>query len=258
MCRKIIDAHIHLDMYEPVECVRILDDMEASNVDAVISVSNHLVSARETIQLAHDNYRVKPAIGFHPEQPIASDEEVGDLLSMIDCHKEDIVAVGEVGLPFYLRREGKVSTREAYRETLEVFIQKAAELDKPIALHAIYDDAPVVCDLLEKYSAAKAHFHWFKGDKLTAERMVANGYFISVTPDILYEKETRDLAKEYPLGKMMVETDGPWPFGGIFSEEMTHPHMIHRSVYEVSALKRTSADEVYKRLYDNTCRFYEL
>lgn len=74
-------------------------------------------------------------------------------------------------------------------DILDLFIQKAVELDKPVALHAIYDDAPVVCDLLEKHSAAKAHFHWFKGDRKTAERMVGNGYFVSVTPDVLYREK---------------------------------------------------------------------
>ncbi|TMN22883.1 TatD family hydrolase [Lentibacillus cibarius] len=177
MSARIIDAHIHMDMYHPDERSRILDDMESSGVDALISVSSHLDSARENLQLAWQDSRIKSAIGYHPEQSLPSDEVVGNLLRLIDRHQHELTAVGEIGLPYYLRQEGKVTSLEAYTDVLEAFIQKAVELDKPIVLHAIYDDAPMVCDLLEKHSAAKAHFHWFKGDGRTVERLRANDYF---------------------------------------------------------------------------------
>lgn len=84
-------------------------------------------------------------------------------------------------------------------EVLEQFILLAKRLDKPVILHAIYDDASVVCDLLEKHNVRKAHFHWFKGDKKTMERMLENEYFISFTSDILYEEETSVVAEFYPM-----------------------------------------------------------
>src|SRR5699024_12705743 len=88
--------------------------------------------------------------------------------------------------------------------------------------------------------------------------LLRNGYFVSVTPDILYKEKSRNLAGKYPLGKMMVETDGPWPFEGVFAGRMTHPNMIHRSIREMAELKRIPTVEVYDRLYDNTRWFYEL
>ena len=83
---------------------------------------------------------------------------------------------------------------------------------------------------LKSIPLKKAHFHWFKGDQKTITRMIENGYFISVTPDVCYEKEIRDLVSIYPLEKMMVETDGPWPFEGPFQGQITHPSMIHQSI----------------------------
>ncbi|QKY70137.1 TatD family hydrolase [Lentibacillus sp. CBA3610] len=256
MLERIIDAHIHLDIYKPDEQSLILGEMEASGVDALISVSNHLLSAQKNLQLARYDSRIKPAIGFHPEQPLPSDEEVADLLALIDNHQDEMTAVGEVGLPYYSRQEGKADKREAYMAILRMFIQKAVELDKPVVLHAIYDDAPVVCDLLEKHSSIKAHFHWFKGDARTVERMARNGYFVSVTPDIVYKEKTRKLVRQYPLEKMMVETDGPWSFEGIFDGKMTHPDMIRRSIYEMAMIKRIPLQLVYDRLYENTSWFY--
>lgn len=170
-----------------------------------------------------------------------------------------LTAVGEVGLPYYLRNEhGPGFQLEGYIELLEEFIKLAKRWDKPIVLHAVYDDAPLACDLLEKHEVTNAHFHWFKGDKKTIQRMAANGFYISITPDILYEEEIQEVAKQYPLRQMMVETDGPWRFEGPFSGKMTHPAMIHDAIPAIARLKKTPLPIVYDLLYQNTIKFYRL
>lgn len=258
MNKPIIDAHIHLDMYEDKDCMRIVKELEKYGIESLISVSQHLASAHKNLTLAQLDGRIKPAFGFHPEQAIPKDSEITDLQHFIDKHFNEMIAVGEVGLPYYLRQEQKNIPLEPYLEILQLFIQQAVAFDKPIILHAVYDDAPLVCELLEKYSYKKAHFHWFKGDQKTTERMMSNGYFISITPDILYEVEIQQLAKQYPLSQLMVETDGPWPFEGPFKEQMTHPKMIHESIRKIAELKRMDVEEVYLVLYENTKRFYSI
>src|SRR5699024_2356164 len=122
----------------------------------------------------------------------------------------------------------------------------------------IYDDAPLVCDLLEKHSIEKAHFHWFKGDKETIDRMIENGYSISVTPDVLYKENTMNLVKAYPLELMMLETDVPWAFEGPFCNRLTHPKMIHKSIEKVAEIKRLPCEEVGQVIFNNTKRFYNI
>lgn len=122
----------------------------------------------------------------------------------------------------------------------------------------MYDDAPLVCHLLEKHSVKKAHFHWFKGDSKTITRMIHNGYFISVTPDILYEQEIQQLVELYPLEAIMVETDGPWPFEGPFQDKRTHPSMIHQSIQAIADIKKRSVNHIYQQIYKNTMEFYQL
>ncbi|MGP4108582.1 TatD family hydrolase [Virgibacillus sp. L01] len=258
MSDRIIDSHIHLDMYRQKERQEILSELELDQVEALICVSNHLKSSKETLRLAYDDSRIKPAFGFHPEQALPTDYEAAEILTFIEQNQQEMIAIGEVGLPYYLRQDNKGGPWNAYVELLETFIQKAAALDKPIILHAIYEDASIVCDLLEKYSVPDAHFHWFKGDSQTIERMAKNGYSISVTPDVVYEKEIQDLVSVYPLSRVMVETDGPWPFEGIFKGNMTHPGMIHKSIEKISEMKKVSAAYVYSQIYENTCRFYKL
>ncbi|QHE53369.1 TatD family hydrolase [Pontibacillus sp. HMF3514] len=258
MKHRIIDAHIHLDMYGLEDQEKILQDLDYENVEALIAVSNHIESARRNLELAHLDQRVKPAIGWHPEQPLPSDDEADELLKMLEVHKDQIVAVGEVGLPYYMRKEHGGIELKPYLELLETFVKKAVLLDKPIVLHAIYEDADSVCDLLEKHNVKKAHFHWFKGSDQTVDRMIKNGYSISVTPDCLYEKEIHRMIEQYPVNQLMVETDGPWPFEERFKGSLTHPWMIHESIAKIAELEKMSVNDVYGVLLENTKRFYEI
>jgi TatD DNase family protein len=257
MCKpSLIDAHIHLDLYEGYERDKILQELDLYSVEALISVSFHLQSTRTNLDLSRRDARVKPAAGFHPEQDLPSDGEVEELLSLIELHQHEIVAIGEVGLPYYKMKEYPEVEVEPYIDLLERFMIQSKRINKPIILHAVYEHAPIVCDLLEKHSIEKAHFHWFKGDEKTIERMKENDFFISITPDVLYEKDIQDLVKKYPIERLMVETDGPWRFEGIFQGRMTHPGIMHRSIEKIAELKHIKEAEVYKQLFKNTTEFY--
>ena len=254
--RPIIDSHIHLDKYENEEVDAIIQEVEK-----LITVSFDLTSCKQNLVLAEKfPQHVMPAFGLHPEQSLPNEQSLSDLLEWMETHQHQAVAVGEVGLPYYLRREqnNKNFPLSLYIDLLEQFILIAKRWNKPLILHAIYEDARLVCDLLEKHSMQKAHFHWFKGDEVTIERMIKNGYYISVTPDICYEVDIQQLTTLYPLEQLMVETDGPWPFESLFRGKRTSPNMIHHSVKKIARLKDTPISDVYQRLYENTKRFYEI
>jgi TatD DNase family protein len=257
---RVFDAHIHFDKYKVLHQKKIMESLVENQVEGLITVSMDLLSCKENLSLADEHPNIFPAFGLHPEQPLPKESEVEELLRWIDGNQEKLVAVGEVGLPYYLRKKGKDSSfpYQGYVEVLEQFILLAKRLNKPIILHAIYDDAPVVCDLLEKHNIRKAHFHWFKGDKKTMERMVENEYFISFTPDILYEEETREVAEFYPLHLMMAETDGPWLFEGVFQNKMTQPSMVHQVIHEIAAVKNAVIQDAYSRLHNQVKEFYQL
>ncbi|MBT2755399.1 TatD family hydrolase [Mesobacillus foraminis] len=249
---KIIDAHIHLDQYKDQDIERIINDAEA-----VIAVSTNLESSKRTARLAKNYKQIKPAFGYHPEQSLPSERELAQLISWIKTNGRGDAAIGEVGLPYYLSKKNRLPQPIGhYIEVLEAFIMTAKELDQPIVLHAVYDDASIVCDLLEKHSVRKAHFHWFKGSKAVAARLVRNGYNISITPDILYEEEIRQLAETFPITSIMAETDGPWPFNGPFKGKLTRPNMIHAVLNEIANIKHLNRNEVYEQIFVNTRKFY--
>ncbi|WP_438312793.1 TatD family hydrolase [Sporosarcina sp. FA9] len=255
---SIIDAHIHLDQYDATGQKTIIDYLEApaSDLTDVISISMNLASSIRNLKLSEAHSGVHSAFGFHPEQDIPTESELQELISFMELNKNKMVAIGEVGLPYYMKESNPALPLEPYIEALELFIRKAGAWNKPIVLHSVYEDADTTCDLLERHSLKKAHFHWFKGSVSTIERMIENGYFISVTPDSVYEQEIQSLIKRYPIEQMMVETDGPWPFTGPFRNQVTHPKMLHRSIATIAYIKKMDLNDVYEKVYGNTKTFY--
>jgi TatD DNase family protein len=88
--------------------------------------------------------------------------------------------------------------------------------------------------------------------------MIHNGYYISVTPDVVYEEEIQQLVHAYPLEQIMVETDGPWPFEGPFHGRMTHPAMMEESLKIIAKLKDIPVEDVAKTVLDTTKLFYQI
>lgn len=255
---KFIDSHIHLDKYDENDIRKIAENLPL--LQGLITVSSDIDSCRKNKGLSKRYPKIKAAFGYHPEQVLPTHQQTEELLNWMHQNLDNMVAVGEVGLPYYLKKENKITSKEyeQHLEFLNTMMQKAKSWDKAIILHAVYEDAAVVCDMLEKHSIKKAHFHWFKGDKKTTERMAGNGYYISVTPDIVYKERTQDLVRAYPLEQVMVETDGPWPFEGPFQGQKTLPDIIVYSLKAISDLKGFPVDELAEILLTNTKQFYSL
>jgi len=260
-----IDAHIHLDLYPEEERAPLLEEAFAAGMEAAVAVSMNLASSLANRELAlRYPGRVLPAYGFHPEQPPPSAEEEEELFRWIrERHAAgEAFAVGEVGLPYYTRTEaeaaGEPFDEAPHVRLLDRFAALAAELDRPLVLHAVYEDAAKAFALVLKHGVRRAHFHWFKGPEGTVRRMIAAGCRISVTPDIAYEAEIRALAAAYPLELLMTETDGPWPFEGPYAGSRTTPLMAADAVRGIAAAKGLDEKEAAARLLAGAKAFYGL
>lgn len=260
-----VDAHLHVDLYEEERREPMLKEAFAAGVAAVVAVSMDLASSRTNRALSlRCPGRVMPAYGFHPEQTLPDAETLEQLFNWLDerLRAGEHFAIGEVGLPYYSRMEaeekGASFDEEPYIRLLERFVKLAAGTKLPIVLHAVYEDADKVCDLLERHDVRRAHFHWFKGSPSTIERMARAGFFISITPDVLYEPEIQQLVRDYPLELMMTETDGPWPFEGPFNGRETHPTMVQDVAAAIAELKGIALEQAEIQLLNNAAACYDL
>ncbi|GAA0307238.1 TatD DNase family protein [Gracilibacillus halotolerans] len=254
----MIDAHVHLDWYKKNEQTIILEDLADDKIDGLIAVSSDYNSCQRVLELAKENNKVYPALGWHPEQEPIQSLELTKILELIKERQSEIVAIGEIGLPYYLKKENPQLNSKMYEDILEEFLQVAKQCKLPVVLHAVYEDADTVIQLLDNHRIEKAHFHWFKGSETTMNKMIDRGYVISVTPDCIYEKEIQSIIKYYPLELLMVETDGPWPFEGPFQHQMTHPKMMKHSIAKIAEIKEKTIEEVSSVLLSVTKKFYRV
>ncbi len=258
-----IDAHIHLDQYSDTDVRAIIRELPRHGVDTLIAVSMNRESCQRIESLARTYPGiVKPAYGYHPEQPLPTAQQTGALLQWIEARINEAIAIGEIGLPYYRRQElaaeGYALDEQGYIDLLDQYLQLAKRYDKPVVLHAVYDDADTVCDLLEQHDMTRAHFHWFKGSTAQMNRLAQSGYYISFTPDIVYESDIRELAARYPRELVMTETDGPWPFEGPFTGKPTVPAMVREVCSTWAQIQNLEEHEAARQLYDNARTLYRL
>lgn len=260
-----IDAHIHLDKYEPQQLENIIREAQYEQIKHLIAVSVDLQSSMFNYKL-HKQFPslIYPCYGYHPEQPLPTPEEEARLFTWIEERISDneTFAIGEVGLPYYQQQEaiekGEVFDLEPYIQYLRRWFLFAQKWDKPIALHVIYDHVEIVLHLLNEIPLTSVHFHWYKGSNQATHELVRRGYMVSITPDALYEPYTKGLITQVPITQMMVETDGPWPYEEQFSNQLTTPKMVKKTCEVIAELKQLDVKVVVNQLYENSKKYYNI
>lgn len=253
----VVDSHIHIDTYCRSDREHIINSLEKYNIQELIAVSNDLNSLKKLIKISNKYSPVKPCAGYHPEQELPSKFEIEELIDYIRENHSSIYGIGEVGLPYYIRKNEVAFNKKPYIKLLEKFIILAKELEKPLNLHAIYEDTATVCQLLAKHDYHKAHFHWAKTDSKTVDLMIGRGYLISITPDVFYKERTRELVKNYPKELLMIETDGPWKYEHL-NKVMTHPNILYDIIEQIAQIKDDTKLNIEKQILKNTKRFYKI
>ena len=165
-----------------------------------------------------------------------------------------MTAIGEVGLPHYLKRQNPKLDYQPYLALLEQFVALSKRLNLPLNLHIVHDDVLIMLDLLEKYQIQYAHFHWFKTDDDSLERFLYTPYFASVTPDILWNPKTQKIARTLPLERLLIETDSPWQHEGLENESISQ--QLQAILTQLSILRTESKSEIRSQIRQNYQRLY--
>jgi TatD DNase family protein len=199
-------------------------------------------------------------LGFHPDRPDLTDEDLEFVVHQVSVHHTRIVAVGEVGLPWY-SLEGAAdpaSLMTRGRARLERLLAVAARYDLAVALHAPHGAAVGALEALKRHRIERAVFHWHKAPIEVTRAIVDAGYFVSVTPEVVYRERDRELVEQVPIGSLLVESDAPWKYAGEFAGVPSGPWLAARVAEEVAKLKRLPVEDTMQELSSNTCRLFDL
>ena len=255
----LIDAHLHLDQY-PVEKIdEYIAAWQQAGVEKIVAVSTNLASSYRTLEWkAKYPHFIYAAIGYHPEQSLPREQEIDELLALLKKERKLISAIGEVGLPYYSLDKGKAPQEvlEAFLELLSVFTEQAKREHLPILLHAVHEQAAIALAMLVANQIEKAHFHWLKASPQVVEEIVARGYYISVTPEVCYRQRDQQLLRQVPLERLLLETDGPWPYEERFSGRLTTPLFLEEVAEQVALIKQMEKDTVLYQCRQNLVNLF--
>ena len=244
----LVDCHCHL------EDKRYDEDREeviARNKKAVAFVVNSGVDFAgntTTLELHHEHPRfIHASLGLAP--PLAAEMNRKDLdviISLIREHRDDIVAIGEVGLDYHWTKDEK--PRQKQQEIFKEFIALSKELKKPLAIHC-RDAMPDVLRILQKDPPEKVMMHHFPGDESDLQACVDSGFFVSLCTGFRDKKVIKALPIEY----MLAETDSPYncPARGKRNE----PFFVRDIIALVSTIKEAN---VTNYVFENALRFFSV
>jgi TatD DNase family protein len=199
-------------------------------------------------------------LGLHPEWTGLTEADVEQVEAQLAEHQSRIVALGEVGLPWY-SLEGMPDAAAWMAESaarLRRLLRLAARHDLAVVLHAPHGAAAGALTALKQEGIERAVFHWHKAPADVTRAIVDAGYLVSVTPEVVYRARDREMAESVPLDSLLIETDGPWPYGNEFDGIPPGPWLASRVAEELAKIKGLPADEVKFRICENTSRLFEL
>lgn len=236
----------------------ILDRARSHGVGGIILNGCDPASNRRILDLCRRfPGRLYPALGLHPERGDLGARQWGEVLVQIEEHREEIVALGEVGLPYYSLGKGGSPDRLFQGEMrLATLLGLAQKWGFPVVLHAPHERARRALDLLGEFGVRKALFHWHKAPGEVTEAIIERGYFLSVTPEICYRQRDRDLAALVPLEQLLAESDAPWAYGGEFQGSPTESRVVARVAQEIAVSKGVALSEVARQLALNVATLF--
>jgi len=246
----LVDTHAHIGdaVFDPDRGV-VLKRAQNSGVKAVIAVAEALADAKRNMALASEYPMLKPAAGLYPTH--TDFEAAGIMAAFIREHRTELVAIGEVGLDFWVVKED--SARDIQKAIFGMFIDLSLETGLPLNVHSRSAGRHVVAMLVER-GARKVQLHAFDGKAATARPAVESGYFFSIPPSVVRSRQKQKLVKQLPLSCLLIETDSP--VLGPLPGERNEPANALVALRAVAEIKGVPEAEVLAHVDENTRRLY--
>ena len=211
----LIDSHCHLDHFEGDEQTAVLARAAAAGVGQMVTIGTRLTQSVVPIAEAHAN--VWATVGVHPhnaaEHPVPAPSDIASLAA----HPK-VVGIGESGLDYFYDK----APRPVQQESFRAHIRAARLAGLPLCIHARDADDDIAAILAEEQREGPFAFllHCFSSGRALAEAALAMGGFVSFSGILTFPKsvELRDIARDVPADRLLVETDAPYlapvPFRG--------------------------------------------
>lgn len=246
----LIDSHTHLDRYMYRRSGKNLDSiLQEIEEHEILTISNSLdvTSYKTNCKIAKKSKYVIPCFGIHPLNAQKYINKINLIEKLI--RKSDIV--GEIGLDYFsVKDECKCAVQ---KKMFGLFLSKTK--DKLVSVHTKGAEKDVL-RLLREYGNRKVIIHSFSGELDILDKMITEGYYFSITPEVRFSKHIKQIVDRIPLEKTLTETDNPGGPASYIGVNGT-PVLIKIVVEEIARIKGKNIRQIERIVEDNFTRLYE-
>lgn len=254
MKEYLIDTHAHIDMLEaPIEFT--LQLMKDYGVKKAVIPSVEVSSMEKVIAAAEADENIYAMIGIYPSEAKTYTQEVENrMIELAKNHK--VKAVGEIGLDYYWDKSFVDLQKEVYVKQILL----ANKLNLPIVIHDREAHKDAYDLLLEYNQSSKALFHCFSGSVEFMRECVKKGWYIALGGVVTFKNavKMKDVAREIPLDKLVLETDSPYLTPVPFRGKPNTPAYVRYVAEEIANLRQMPLNELIDITTYNAERFFEI
>jgi TatD DNase family protein len=250
----IVDVHAHLDFEEYEKDIdQVIEANKKAGVAAIINNGVDIASNRKVLELARKYNIIKPALGFYPVHAAQIKEEDFDNELKFISKQDNIVAIGEVGLDYYVGDDNPHGDkyRKEMKLCFEKFIKLAEKKRLPIICHSRRAELEVI-EMLESSSLKKGKviMHCFMGRQHLVKRIIDNGWSMSIPCIVTRLQQLQLIAEMAPIGQIFTETDAPYmsPYPEVKRNE---PRFIVEGLKKIAEIKKLDTEELSKMIFMN-------
>ncbi|MDK2372359.1 MAG: TatD family hydrolase [Candidatus Korarchaeota archaeon] len=251
---RLFDAHCHLEE-EAFDGDRdeVIERAREAGLVGIVTSPIYPEDAEKALRLFRSHRLVRVSIGLDVSE-YGDEEEVEATMDLIRTHVDEIVAVGEVGLDYRILRSGG-PPKEKQKEVFRLFIRLARELDKPLVIHSLWAQRPVL-RVLDEEGAERVVLHAFGGTPEDVRFAVERGWMVSIPTNVMRSNNVQRVAKATPVDHMMLESDSPVLAPN--PKERNEPANIRISAEFVAEMKGIDVEDLAEITTGNAMRVYGL
>ncbi len=254
----LVDSHCHLDRLDLTpfdgKLEGALQYAQQQGIGQMLCVCISMDNFPQVLAIAEQHDFINASVGVHPNEQQGEDPDCDRLLQLAD--NQQIVAIGETGLD-YFRSEGDL---EWQRKRFRHHIAAARQSGKPLIIH-MRDATEDTLRILKEENAAEAGgvMHCFVEDWEVAKKALDMNFYISFSGIVTFNsaKELKQVAKNIPLDRMLVETDSPYLAPVPFRGKSNQPAYVRHVAEHIAALRDISIEEIAEATTNNYFRLFK-
>lgn len=251
MASFLVDSHCHLD-YEADAAAQaqIVSRAKMAGVAYLATIGVKLTTSPQIVETASRYDNVFAVVGVHPEY--AQEEKPFtsvDALCRAAAHPK-VIGLGETGLDYYYNAD----TKDAQRELFALHLRAAKKARVPVVVHTRAADEDTIRILKQEADEnLTGVLHCFSSGEALARTALDLGFYLSASGIITFKKSAalRDVFKDVPLNRLLVETDAPYLAPEPYRGKVNESSYVVKTAEKLAEIKGVSFGELANATTEN-------